>query len=187
MAGWFVGKLSYQTVLVIRHPCAVVESQLRLGKTWDPSAVRAKYRDNIRLHEITNDRYRELLSADISTVEALTLNWVIENQLPMERAGLDGYSVHFYEDLVGGEERGWARMCRSLDLSTVPAPDVLRKPSQQSDPASTLTRKDFSSPGWRERLSAAQLAEIQGILDLTKFKAYRADSNEPEAMRVNTA
>ena len=32
MAGWFSKKMGYKTVLVVRHPCSVIESQLRLGK-----------------------------------------------------------------------------------------------------------------------------------------------------------
>lgn len=179
MAGWFAGQLSFRTALIVRHPCAVVESQLRLGKTWDPSSVRRRYRDNSRLDALTNGRYRQLLMGDLSTIESLTLNWVIENQWPIERSADAGYSVHYYEDLVGGAESSWRRLCESLDLNRIPDAELLRRPSQQADVNSTPEATDFSVPGWKKRMSEKDLAKVQGILDSTNFMIYRADIAGP--------
>ena len=135
---------------------------------------------------MTDGRYQQLLMDDLSTIEALTLNWVIENQWPIERSVEEGFSVHFYEDLVGGEESHWRRLCTRLDLNRLPDTELLRKPSQQADMKSASETTDFSLPGWKKRMSEDDLAKVQGILDSTNFLVYRADAAGPVRQQQDT-
>lgn len=178
MAGWFSRKLAYRTVLTVRHPCSVVESQLRLGKAWDPTSVLTQYRQNARLHELTNGRYLELLNSKLSRIEALTLNWVIENQFPIERSAVDGYSVIFYEDLVSRGDANWPLLCDCLGLQHVPPESMLRKPSQQSAQKPKYGNEKFHLPSWQKRLVAEQLRTVQRILDSLEFTVYSVDSGD---------
>jgi hypothetical protein len=179
LAPWFARRLCYRTALMVRHPCSVVESQLRLGKVWDPTSVLVGYRENIHLHEITGGRYRSLLTKDLTTVEALTLNWVIENQWPVEQSAEQGYALVFYEDLLEEGGGSWKGLCDSLALSTVPAMELLRKPSQQSASKSSFQSDDSQIPKWRKRLRADELAKIQRILDDTECGLYNIASAGP--------
>jgi hypothetical protein len=179
IAGWLSRSLGFRTVLIVRHPCAVVESQFRLRRIWDPKAVLERYRANRKLHELTGERYVKPLNSDLSTVQALTLNWIIENQWPVERSREDGYSVVFYEDLVLNPGSTWRRLCNSLELANVPDPALLQKPSQQAALKSTDHKKEMSGPRWRTGLTPEQLDSIQDMLDATNCSIYRTDTVEP--------
>jgi hypothetical protein len=176
MAGWFARKLGWRTAFVVRHPCSVVESQLRLGKVWDPTSVLDGYRNNARLHELTDGRYLELLHKNLSRVEALTLNWIIENQSPIERSNVDQYKVIFYEDLVDRGESSWPVLCDSLDLPQIPSEDMLRRPSQQSAQAVKSDNEQFRLPSWQKRLAPEQLKQVQTVLDVSEFTLYSVES-----------
>lgn len=176
MAGWFAGKLSWRTAFIVRHPCSVVESQLRLGKVWDPTSVLDGYRNNTRLHELTNGRYLELLHKKLTRVEALTLNWIIENQSPIERSHVDRYKVIFYEDLVERGESSWPILCDCLGLPQVPSEEMRRMPSQQSAQAARSDNEQFRLPSWQKRLAPEQLKQVQTVLDVSGFTLYSIES-----------
>jgi len=173
MLDWLSRRHGWKVVLLVRHPGAVVESQLRLrrGPVWDPEPVLNRYRSDAHLHELTKDRYRRLLSRHLSTVEALAVNWVIENQWAMEQARESGVTVVFYEQLKASPGREWSRVCRTLGLSDVPSAPLIGRPSQQSsDPrASSLVRESRSldgtrpdPPGHRTHSTCARQAHFAG-------------------------
>jgi len=93
MASWLAQTIGFRIALIVRHPCAVVESQYRLRSpiVRNPGPVLARYRASERLHQQTGGRYLSLLHAELTTIEALTLNWVIENQWPIEQSEEAGY------------------------------------------------------------------------------------------------
>jgi len=177
MLGWLASR-GARVTLMIRHPGAVVESQYRLGrdKTWDPDPVLARYRNDARLHELTGDRYRSLLARKMSRIEALTTNWVIENQWPMLTAIDEGVEVVFYERLKSVPDREWRKVCRALDLANVPPADTLARPSQQS---SNCSSGEKGSPKWLRELTGEQIGLMQGVLDDVGFRTYDMRSAEP--------
>ena len=179
MAGWFTQSLGFRTVLMVRHPCAVIESQFRLRRVWNPTAVLARYRANRRLHELTKGRYVELLNSNLTTVQALTLNWIIENQWPVEHSQEDGYGVVYYEDLLLRPESSWRNLCDSLELVNVPDAALLRIPSQTMAVKSEGYHNELSDPRWRKGLTPKQLDTVQDLLDATDCTIYRTDEVEP--------
>lgn len=182
MAGWLTRTIGFQTALIVRHPCAVVESQYRSGSAWDPKHVLAKYRADGRLQELTGGRYRKLLDSQLTNLQALTLNWIIENQWPLERSQEDGYVVVYYEDLVAKPDRTWAQLCASLGLPRVPDVSLLQRPSQQaSDPAVSQASPKWREPRWRTNLKPEQLDAIQGMLKATDFAVYNVNEVQPAA------
>jgi hypothetical protein len=184
MAGWLAQDLGFNTAHIIRHPCAVVESQFRIGRVWNPDPVIARYRSNARLHEVTDGRYLPLLNSNLTRLQALTLNWVIENQRPVACADDEGYAVFCYEHLRHSPATAWKALCASLALTTVPSAAILEAPSQ-----TTSTR--ISSAGhsinhkatWRRALSPDQLAEVQEILDATECNLYNVSDEMPRQSR----
>jgi len=185
-AGWLSRDVGFRTVLVVRHPCAAVESQCRLGKPWDPTQVLERYRTNQRLHDVTEGRYLKFLNSELTKVQALTLNWIIENQWPVERAKEDGYSVVFYEDLLLNPESVWPYLCDSLGLANVPDTGLLRKPSQQAADKSADHRQLLRGARWRTELTPEQLDSIQNLLDATDCTIYTTDAVEPTMRWNNT-
>ena len=148
---------------------------------WNRSKVFAGYRDDEQFKLITGGKYDRFLSRDLDIVASLTLAWVIENQLPVVESLDLGYDVYFYEDLLHSDAEIWSRVCQSLDLDVVPAPELLAKPSQQTSlSASGLPKtRRWDEPRWRKTLSAEQLRTIQNVLDETECNLYSVSSVIP--------
>jgi hypothetical protein len=185
MLGWLKRQMACRTVLMIRHPGAVVESQFRLGSgsIWDPEPVLERYRNDALLREWTGGRYRSLLERPLSKLEALAANWVIENQYALEHAASCDVTVVFYEQLKAAPEHEWQRMCQALELPRGPAAAVLSRPSQQS---STSSIDKPGDPRWLRGLSSAQIHMIQSILDETDCRFYSMSDPMPRSAAVAT-
>ncbi len=171
--GWLAARMSARVVMVIRHPGAVVESQQRLsadGRSWIPWPVLERFRADKMLRASTSGADDGLLRRKLTMTEGLTLIWVIENQMPARAAQMEGYGVVHYEDLVDSPGESWARLCRQLELESLPPLASLTHPSQQASKVSL--RPASGRETWRGRLSAEQLGEIQGVLDESSCDIY---------------
>lgn len=183
MLGWLGSIFDCRIVLIVRHPGAVIESKLRLGAVWDPDPVTRRYRADRQLRDLTQGRYEMLLNTRLSTVQALALNWVIENQWPIANAAADGVSVFYYEDLLAHPADNWGKLCGALGLATAPTTAQLVRPSQQSSAASRSVRTTAAlEPRWQRALSREQRKEIQDILDAVEFRTYHMDRAVPEVL-----
>jgi hypothetical protein len=178
MLGWLRRQFDCRTVLLVRHPGAVVESKLQ--GHWNVPAVLDGFRGDARFHELTGGRYRSLLDRHPTGVAGMAALWVIENQYAIEHAARDGVTVAFYECLTSKPELEWRRICDALSLSNIPSADVIAKPSQQSSPAFSAAEA-FSSdvPRWMRSLTPEQKDEVQGILDQVEFGLYKMSDPEP--------
>ena len=171
MLPWIARHLDCRIVLIVRHPGAVVESELRNG--WNANFALERFRNDSRLHELTNGRYVSLLARPLNHVEALTARWVIENQWVTESATSSGITVMYYERLRSSDGGEWSRLCSALDLPTVPRIDLLKRPSQQSGAGRiSIPLEQSKTPGWMRALTAGQTDQVRGILDAVEFDTY---------------
>ncbi len=178
MLTWIADNLKSRVVLVVRHPGAVVESELRNG--WNASVVLERFREDRTLHSVTADRYRPLLSRKLNAVEALTVRWIIENQWVMESVSTRGLCVVFYEHLRSSENQAWVELCAALGLNCLPDRAKLAKPSQQSHPArSIVTADQKKSPRWIKGLTLDQKRQIAEILRSVDLSTYTMDDPNP--------
>lgn len=109
MLGWLSRQCGCRTVLIIRHPGAVLESEMR--GHWNAVTVLDRFRNDRRLHELTAGRYRTLLARTLSPVEAMATRWVIENQWPLACASAHNVSVFHYEHLKSSPEESNGHGC----------------------------------------------------------------------------
>jgi hypothetical protein len=178
MIPWIARHLPCRIVLVVRHPGAVVESELR-GR-WNAAYALDRFRGDRRLHELTKDRYLPLLGRKLTHVESLTLRWVIENQWVMETAKAQAIPVVHYESLRATGDDAWSSLCAALGTSKLPDRDTLTRPSQQSGSRrSVIPLAQSRTPRWMRDLGAADAREIQGILDSVAFREYSMDDPNP--------
>ena len=178
MAEWLATKAGFFTVLVVRHPGSVIESKLRNGRVWDPLPISSRYRENKKLHEVTHGKYLAMLHSKLTTVQSLTLNWVIENEKPLADSEFGNVKVVFYEELVSNLA-SWSFLCRALHIQNLPDARLLRVPSlSAADQSDTASRK--LEPRWKKGLTDCQLAEIQGILDACAFDLYNIRESFPK-------
>lgn len=178
--GWMTRTLGARAILLMRHPCAVVESQSRLGQIWDPAPILQRFRTDTRLEEASGGRYRKWLETRLTLIESLLLIWVIENQIPVERALQYGYPVIPYETLADDAEQPWKHICASLGLATLPEEARVRKPSQQSsDRRAAGSSMPVSKPRWMTGMHADDLRKIQRILDDLDCNLYDVTQEAP--------
>ena len=178
MLPWIARQLPSRIVLIVRHPGAVVESELR-GR-WNASYALDRFRNDELLHELTQDRYRSLLGRKLTHVESLTLRWVIENQWVIESARAQAVPVIHYETLRSADKSAWPSLCDALGVSQLPDQTVLTRPSQQSrTDRSLIPLSQAERPRWMTELNRANAREVQGILDMVAFQAYSMDDPNP--------
>jgi hypothetical protein len=181
MIEWLQRNFDARVAFVVRHPGAVVESQLRLGgESWDPHLRLARYRKDSRFVQRFSSRYGELLSRKLSAAQANTLIWCIENQYPVERQVTGNYGVFYYEHLARGDVGQWNRMVGCLGLERIPDESLLVEPSQQA--SGTFGRNSPrapGTPGWMKRLSECERAEIQSVLESVGVEFYAIDDPNP--------
>lgn len=177
MLDWLVRDHAWKVVLIVRHPAAVVESELR--GSWSAEFALDRFRHDRTLQELTDGRYDALLAGPLSPVEALAVRWVIENQWVVERAAATGYTVVHYEHLRSSPESAWHTVIGALDLDRVPAAALLAMPSQQSAPGRAGKDRTPYRSAWQRRLSGEQTQAIQRVLDRAGCGLYSIDDTEP--------
>jgi hypothetical protein len=174
---WVVRGHGWKVVLIVRHPAAVIESEIR--GAWNAEFALERFRRNAILHDLTEGRYAGLLARRLSPVESLAARWVVENQWVVEQAEEIGFTVLHYENLRVSPETEWPKILGALGLERVPDPALLALPSQQSSPRDGDAKPLSRRTGWQRALGAEQLAGIQGILDSVECDMYSVGDPEP--------
>ena len=64
MLGWLSRHCQFRVVLIVRHPGAVTESELR--NFWSAKQTLDQFRDDEEFHELTNGRYQSLLNRKLT-------------------------------------------------------------------------------------------------------------------------
>ncbi len=177
------------TVLILRHPCAVADSRLRLG-----------WRDNLdeimSQKQLVEDHLKpfepDILAAKDPFERSIFL-WCIENYVPLRQPGAEKLHVVFYENLLANPEKELAPLFAFLGgkkreprtaAETTHRPVPPRTRHRRDDPAGRL-RTGADSPGdendmrslstvsdtrrisgWTERVGEAERKKAAGILRL---------------------
>ncbi len=178
---WMRRHLGAGVVLLVRHPMAVVSSQLGTHEAaWHTpqSQLRLHLSDEALMEEHLSD-VRSLLEAPQDELELRTVLWCIENAVPM-RWSSAGMPIAFYERLLAGDEAEWQRVLDGLRLAVRPSPEQLAPPSQQA--SKDLRRAGAGSDPrvrWLERFASDERARVQAVLDRFGVTAYRTDDPMP--------
>lgn len=168
--------------LVLRHPAAVIESQLRLKGVWSASRIAAHYASDQALERRLGRSWKSWTGRMRSEAELFTLIWCLENLLPLEDVPQAADHVLFYESLAAHEPSAWDRLLECLGLTHLPTRSVLEKPSQQS--TEVLGKSRASKGSALERLDDADRAGIQRVLDMFGVSFYHTDTLSPAPERL---
>jgi hypothetical protein len=184
MLDWIHANFDAQIVLLMRHPCAVVESRLRFSEHWDPYSLLARYRNDEALMEGPLRERAGVLDQEFSRPQALAAIWCIENLVPALQAAANRYQIVFYEELLERPEAEWQRVAEGLGLSVVPGAGLRQQPSQQS--AVRLQKRGMdddsysqSYGSWRKRLTTTNLRQIAKVLDAFGVEFYTVSESRP--------
>lgn len=181
MLPWLARQYGMPMILVIRHPCAVVASRLKLTPAdWSAEKALGRYRDNKAVCELVGERFGVDLAEPMSPAGALACVWCIENVLPVEWAAHENYRVVAYENLLTHPETEWHRVTGYLGLEKIPGTALLASPSQQS--ALDMYGQTFTPrhvERWKTQLNSGDIDAVAGILERFGSKLYSVESAMP--------
>lgn len=166
MLGWLSREFKLKhNVLMVRHPCAVVASNVSMhsGKSvW--SGVTKAAPD---VPECLRERVASLLNGDVH--RALAINWALDQLVPLSIDPPSNTLLIFYEDLVAEPDRELMKIAQFCGL-------VFRK---LEDRASATASPDFSRDSqtskWKSQLSIAAIDDILKTCHQLGVDLYSSD------------
>jgi hypothetical protein len=166
-------------VYTLRHPCAVVASQLHYehGEWRNRSTSSASVPFLERLPRCKADSIRVALEQVDTIEEVLAIQWCVDNYLAVEK-GISPFRGTFttYEELLLNPKSELERILGTLGYKEEGSEDVYDKPSHSASKDLHDPRKQLSK--WRNKLNANQIDRILNAVDAFGIKVY-TDSLTP--------
>ncbi|MDA0195425.1 MAG: sulfotransferase domain-containing protein [Bacteroidetes bacterium] len=171
---WLVEKLKIRPLLLVRHPCAVVHSQLHVPY-WSQIRDLPKFRiANFRFNELYR-HYADILNDIRTTEENLAAHWCLNmvGSIKNENNNRKWLTVS-YENLYENFEFEVNRIFKWLDR---PIPEGIKKfnykPSQWTEDYSNSYIESGNQLNlWKEKLSCDQISRILGIVEKFDIPGY---------------
>jgi hypothetical protein len=167
---WLLEQFPVRSIILIRHPCAVVASQLTWDAwyeikdlSWTEQARRGIWRFPPEFEEAyphIHDIYRTVATAD----EFLALDWAIQTYVPLTELEPGSYLLTTYEKLVveGSQELG--RIFRYLGQTPPEAAiSQLGRASATTHRGSPFAMGLGALSGWKQTLSSDQVNRILSV------------------------
>lgn len=180
LLGWLSNNFTTRPpILVIRHPCAIISSQLK--KEWSPGKKR-----------LLSNRYLDSFPEIRSKCEQLNkpeelaaLAWCLRYHAPLTQAKSDSYILVSYEKLVRDGESELGRLFQLLNLEfDKNAIKKLTSPSDTSTGSSQIMHGKDPLAGWRSHLSENQVSNIVAVVSLFNLDFYTSEL-EPDYVRLS--
>jgi hypothetical protein len=155
-------------VLLLRHPCAVVESQLRLG--WRDDALD----DALAQDALIQDHLHPFESAIRSAqdpFERRVFLWCVENYVPLKQLAPGEIHLAFYERLLTDPEDEFGRLFSSLGREMDNGAFARFQPGHPSPTSRGGTGGNPSVDGWTRsvpEMKVKRTVEILGLFGLDR-------------------
>ncbi|WP_183957622.1 sulfotransferase domain-containing protein [Salinibacter ruber] len=179
-----------KSILLIRHPCAVISSQIRYDKGWGSDLVdyvesgRAakKIEKGIKNEEYESMPVQRLERLDkkmggivqrIETIEQfLAFEWVCDLIVPLDNV-YNNRKITFYEDLVKKGKKEVDKIFSHLgEEVTKSAYKTINKPSSTTQKESNVAKGKSPLLAWKENLNKSQIERILKFVHDAGIKMY---------------
>jgi Sulfotransferase family len=115
MLEWLERHVDARIVYLIRHPCAVVGSRMRLGlPDWE-----ADFEEILCQSRLMGDflePFRPIIEQSASMLRRQAVVWCVENLVPISQAGSKDWFVSSYEEFLCEPDRMFEQLFRILGL-----------------------------------------------------------------------
>jgi hypothetical protein len=179
---WMLEQFPIQAILMIRHPCAVIDSQLR------HSAWHHVNKNNLTfLEQIAADypHLTEIFHQIETREEALAFAWVLKTYVPLIQPKSRSLYITTYEDLIDNAE---VEVNKIFDFLHKPVPSKayrqLKIASNTTQNISNVATGKNPLTGWKDNLSATQIENILNIVHRSGIDFY-TDDILPDRSRLN--
>jgi hypothetical protein len=166
-------------VLLLRHPCAVVASQMAL-KDWDWSVVLANFSAQPDLMAEHLEPFRSQLERPMSEVEQYAVAWAIDYLVPLRELRPGEAHVLFYEHVVADPAQHIPPLFAFLGEPYQPVVlQGLQRPSAVSRPDSAIVAGGSVLADWSTRLSAEDVRTVLRVVEPFGLDIAYSDRPEP--------
>jgi len=186
-----------KTFFIIRHPCAVVCSQLKTGFTAYHS-ITPPYIDIIPNLETILDELSKINGLDHDLLdklriirtpeEILATIWCLDNYVPLSTSRPYPWTTIIYEKLVKDGEKEISRIFGEIGENDIPKSAIanLKIPSRltQKSELKAIRYADEQLSKWKKYLSKKQIDRILGIVSDFGLDFYTNDV-EPDYSRLH--
>lgn len=164
-------------ILLMRHPCAVAASKLKLG--WDTHLD--EFLSQQQLMQDYLEPHRDVLTGAEDAFDRHLLMWCVENYVPLKQFAQGEILVLFYEHLCTEPHRQVDRIFSFIGMD---APeDVLRRcsvPSALSRKESAIVAGTDMLDGWRRSVDETQIERALEILGLFGLDTVYGEGSLPK-------
>jgi hypothetical protein len=172
--------------LLLRHPCAVISSQLKHG-SWDY----VKREKNLKHPKIVREmldnlpEIKEMLYQELRPEEKLAITWGFDYYVPLKYSRDNNFHLIFYEDLVRNGTEALEPILEKFGVSpsNVDLNAVLNKKSRTTKDDETDKVNQLSK--WKYDLSEEQIERILKIVNYFGLDFYDRDA-KPNMNKIQT-
>jgi hypothetical protein len=178
MLRWLSDRFPQLPVLfVLRHPCAVVQSRMRLRWSTDEDIQRFLRQPQLVADHV--EPYLEVIARAHTDEEKHAIVWCLSNLVPLRQLATGEWTTVYYERLARESETELPRVFDTIDVGFGPSVfDTLRRPSR-------TTRSVIGGHGaddtWRRHLDSRQVDRILAIVEAFGLGHVYGDSDTPRA------
>jgi len=162
-----------EVVVLLRHPCAVVSSQLAHGKWRDVTKDNPDVVEDVGRVIQDHPRWRSTWAACTTQEEVLAFIWGMRTALPLTRSKRSRWCVITYEGLVEQPDVEVDRLFEDLDHS--PPKEIWNRiatPSTMTQSESNVATGKNPLETWTRRLSQGQVEQILDVVHDMGIHAY---------------
>lgn len=173
-------------IFLIRHPCAVVNSRMKLG--WD-----THLKDFLVQDELVSD-FLQPFKSEISSAQEIfdrqIFMWCIENYVPLKQFAPQEIIVTFYENLCLAPEVEAGKIFTFIGLKPSFAIEgIVNRASTESREDSAINSGENLISSWRKSISERQIRRAVDILGLFGLDRIYDEGDLPlvsgeEALRI---
>lgn len=169
-------------ILLLRHPCAVVQSWLACN-FGDGTVARERILSSTSLMEdyVTQSIRAEYAKAD-TAYERLVFFWCLYNQVPLHQFKNEDICVVFYENLFLDAEVELSRLFSFLGMapSQIAIDKAMTRPSSTTLKNSEYLATNDNVNGWRKMVSATDVRRAYEIMAMFGMETlYCSETSVP--------
>ncbi len=171
-------------VFIMRHPCAVAVSRLKLG--WENQKILAGLEQQTELTEDFLKPFAHLKNDLQDNFEYGIFQWAIENYVPLGQFSPNEIHLLFYEEMLDNPERELSRLFAFLELPLKPALfDKFDRPSAMSRKDSAIKLGKNSINAWNQDISSKQAKRAIQILSYFGLDEIYGEEAMPYSAAAN--
>jgi hypothetical protein len=180
LAPWLINQFDFNAILLTRHPCAVISSQLKLPAWKNIDPAKATGTGNFPYHEHYASALKKIGKID-SREKYLALIWALGfRNTAMHQYNNKKWLTIAYESLLTNFRDEINRINERFSFSLENLNIDSKKPSKSTRPGSIISlQNDEQLSSWKSNLTKKQIAIILKVLDQLDIDIY-SEQLEPD-------